>query len=121
MIVTNFKVPIFEFEVTMVEIESSKDADLVTPIFQKVKMAQEDIVSEIDTIRKGCFNGGNTYRNTHLRKFVVVLYPFTSQRARINVISHEKRHVEDRILEHCLIDDMETAAYLAGFLSEKMF
>lgn len=37
------------------------------------------------------------------------------------VVNHEKRHIEDRILQHCGIDDIEAAAYLAGYLSKFIY
>ena len=54
-------------------------------------------------------------------KQMILLYPQTSKASRINCLGHEKRHLEDRILKHCHIDDLETAGYLAGFLTKKLF
>ena len=36
-------------------------------------------------------------------------------------VNEKKRHVEDRILEHVGINDIEASAYLAGYLSQYMY
>lgn len=35
--------------------------------------------------------------------------------------NHEKRHIEDRVLEYCGITDIEASAYLAGYISKFMY
>ena len=116
-----FKVPIYDYTVVFIEIESSEDADKVVPIFKSLKMVDEDIESEVARIKRGCYDGGNTWRNLERKTFMILLYPFSSSLKRRNVLNHEKRHLEDRILEHCQINDLEAAGYLAGFLSEKIY
>ena len=35
----------------------------------------------------------------------------------VSAYAHEKRHIEDRILDICNIKDEETAGYIAGYLA----
>ena len=49
--------------------------------------------------------------------FVIVSFYNLSKNI-VNVSGHEKRHLEDFILSYLNIKDKETAAYLAGHLSE---
>ena len=44
-----------------------------------------------------------------------------NERTRANVYSHEKRHIEDRVLQYASVDDIESAGLLAGFLGEKFY
>ena len=43
----------------------------------------------------------------------------SSEKNRDNCYSHEKRHIEDRVLEWYSVNDIESAGLLAGFLGEK--
>lgn len=58
-----------------------------------------------------------TLSNDHFSVYVVILINVNLE----DVIQwcHEKRHVEDRILSNCNINDKEASAYLAGYLADK--
>ena len=62
--------------------------------------------------------GASTFWTGGLHVSVIVFYRMESMKRKRVCYNHEKRHLEDRILKFCDIDDMEAAAYLAGFLSE---
>lgn len=66
-------------------------------------------------------NGGSTFRNLDMKQFLVIIHPCKNEQTRRMVVNHEKRHIEDRILQHCAIDDIEAAAYLAGYLSKFIY
>lgn len=52
---------------------------------------------------------------------MIEYHPFTSLSNQVEVFTHEKRHVEDRICEWLGINDIEASAYLAGFLGVKFW
>ena len=66
-------------------------------------------------------NGGSTYRNMDLAKILVIIYPCKNIEQRREVVNHEKRHIEDRLLKYLGIDDIEASAYLAGYLSRFIY
>lgn len=118
---TEFKIPIYDFDVTVLEVESKKDKAKVNTILSNLIPNRESIDEVLGYIEDGSMNGGDTFRNLLYRKFVVVLYPFKDIETRREVINHEKRHIEDRILEYCRISDIEASAYLAGYISKFMY
>ena len=118
---TEFKIPIYDFDVTILEIESKEDKAEVNTILSNCIPDKESIDEVLGYIEDGSMNGGDTFRNLLRRKFVVVLYPFKDIETRREVINHEKRHIEDRVLEYCGISDIEASAYLAGYISKFMY
>lgn len=116
---TSFKIPIYDFKVTILQIESPKDWKEALVYFKNMKLEEESIYGEQDSITRGCTNGGSTYRNYDLREFLVVFYPMTDKNSLYNIYGHEKRHIEDRLMEWGNINDIEAPAFIAGFLNER--
>lgn len=119
MIRYNFKIPLYYVDVTLIQVESEKDANSVETILKNIKTDKEYLDDTVGNIKRGCMNGGDTYRNLDLKKFVVIFYRMSSEKNRDNCYSHEKRHIEDRVLEWYSVNDIESAGLLAGFLGEK--
>lgn len=117
----SFKLPLYGLTVSLVQIEGKEDADTILPVLKNNKLAQDDIQQTLEEIRRGCFNGGDTYRNFEIERILVIFYLMKSERMRANIYSHEKRHIEDRVLEWAGVNDIEASAFLAGFLGEKFY
>ena len=66
------------------------------------------------------WDGGWTMLNNYIKSVFILFTGFSSIGKRANVVAHEKRHLEDRILKHGRIEDDEAAAYLAGYLEEEL-
>ncbi len=116
-----FNIPIYDFDVTLVQVEEKSDKDKVFSVMKEIKCPQEYLDSVSDCIDRCCFGGGDTFYNFDIRAIVVVFYSFRSEESRWDVYSHEKRHIEDRVLEHSHVDDLESAGLLAGFLGRKFY
>lgn len=121
MIKYSFNIPLYYVKVTLVQVEGVEDAAPVEAILKAVKTDKEWIEYTVGGIKRNCRNGGDTYRNLDLKRVVVIFYRTTSERERSNVYSHEKRHIEDRVLEWYSVNDIEAAGLLAGFLGEKFY
>ena len=121
MKVSKLNLPIFDFNITMLQIESKNDVEFLPKYFKEIKLDKEHFDEEIEIVTKGCFNGGNTYRNFQLKRFLILIYPCKSQKKLLNIKAHELRHLTDRILEWANIEDIETAAFLQGYLFEKLY
>lgn len=113
-----FEVPLYYVKVTLIQVESPDDADDVAKECKAFGLDSDSVDEEKNEAEK-CVNGGRTYRHLENSKMLVIFARFTSNKMKYNVFSHEKRHIEDRILEHASVDDIESAAFLAGFLGEK--
>lgn len=119
MVKIDFKTPYYDYKVTLIQVESEKDTDAVCNLLAKHKIGKEYIDNAREYITECYRNGGETYWNRRTKRIICLFYEFLSETYRANVYSHEKRHVEDRILQHCKVEDIESSAYLAGFLGEK--
>ena len=79
----------------------------------------EETCKEIDENIKGeYYNGAITCHRGGQRKIVVFFYPNDDEEREVEIYDHEKRHVEDDILNFLNVDDAEAAAYLAGYLGK---
>lgn len=109
----------FYFDVTLLQVESKDDVKQVEKACLNFDMEAEDVEAVINKVERDCTDGGDTFRNLRFKKFLVIFYRMTSGKMRENIWSHEKRHIEDRILQFLNIDDVETAAIIAGYLGEQ--
>ena len=111
-----FDVPIFDIEVILIQIESIEDKDNILNLMKDYE-ATEEILKELDdNISNNRTDGANTYWSSGLHRAITVFYEMEDQERKDVCYAHEKRHIEDRILEFCGINDRETAGYLAGWL-----
>lgn len=116
MIKSKFHIPIYDVDVAMVQIEDSNDKEPIRKLLNSIGAREEDIQTTLENIENESTNGGDTYRCLEARKITVVFFPFTDTDNKTNIFDHEKRHVEDRILEYFSVQDAESAALLAGYL-----
>lgn len=121
MVKIDFKTPYYDYNVTLIQVESEKDADAVCSQLAKYKMGKEYIDDTRECITDGYRNGGETNWNSSTKRIICLFYECLSDTYRANVYSHEKRHIEDRILQHCKVEDIEASAYLAGYLGERFY
>ncbi len=121
MKVRRFKIPIYDYSVVLAELESKDDSEELKKVLNWINAGKEDTEEMVAGLRNGLHDGGYTYCDLRKKKFLILLFPFTSPPERMNTLGHEKRHMEDRIMEHCRVDDIEAAGYLAGFLTKKLF
>lgn len=113
-----FTIPIYDIDVVLLQVECKEDGDAIIEECKQYNISEEIEKELRDTIGKDLCNGASTFWNCGLHVAVIVFYRMESGSRKRVCYSHEKRHLEDRILDFCGIDDGEAAAYLAGFLSE---
>lgn len=121
MITYKFDIPIYDIRIDLIQVENKEDANGVVRFMQTIKCQQEFIDDVTENIKKGCVNGGETFRNFDLRKMLIIFYPMENEETRAEVYSHEKRHIEDRVMQHESVDDIESAGLLAGFLGRQFY
>lgn len=117
-----FNIPIYDFKVTLIQVEDNKkDEKDVLKLMQRIKPTNAQINEVLDTMKNDQGNGGFTYRNFDLKQFLVIFFVMGSVWNRENIYEHEKRHIEDRILEWASVNDNEAAAFLAGYIGEHFY
>ena len=119
---SKFHINLFDITIQYLEVESEKDASQVRKHLKKINLPQNGIEEIIENIENKITNGGECVFNPDRQPaIIIIVYPCTSLKKKIDVISHEKRHAEDYILQHFHIKDMETAGFLAGVLGKFLF
>lgn len=121
MITYKFDIPIYDIRIDLIQVENKEDANGVVRFMQTIKCQQEFIDEVTENIKNGYVNGGETFRNFDLRKMLIIFYPMENEETRAEVYSHEKRHIEDRVMQHESVDDIESAGLLAGFLGRQFY
>ena len=121
-----FKIPIFgDVNITLVQVEGREDKEAILRLMKRHRITEKDdidyVMSNVDNKEYDLRDGGDTIYRLIQREMVVIFYPFSSDEAREEVMGHEKRHVEDRLLNFLHVDDIESAGLLAGFLSKQFY
>jgi len=116
MIQADYNIPIFNFDLKLVQIEEKDTLRDIDELLDKIGLVGE----ERHFINPSLVDGGHTMTNENKRIIVVVFHRFINESAKIETYGHEKRHVVDRICMSLDIQDLETASYLSGYL-EKIF
>jgi len=114
-----FTIPIYDWDVVFVENIGQGEFPILKNELKKYKVHDIDYIQE--SIEDGDKDFGTHLFNTYKRHSVIILLNNVSKKSRRNVLAHEKRHLEDRILNHLSIDDIEAAAYLSGYIAEKLY
>lgn len=117
----DFHIPLYDVDVRLVQFDKEDDAREIRKALGYAKVDAKEIDGIIEEVKRGCHGGGYTYRNFEIRKMLLCFYPFISERERKVVYAHEKRHIEDRIMEYHNVNDIESAGLLAGFLGGKFY
>ena len=127
MKIKELKIPLYGYDLAIVQLEASDTSQQIARLLQRRGLSKDELDEEL-YYHNGelCFqtnriDGGITLSNPKLKQIIVLFYPFSSEIERENVFSHEKRHVEDRLLRYAQIDDYESAGLLAGWLGVKFY
>lgn len=121
MITYKFDIPIYNIRIDLIQVENKEDANSVVRFMRTIKCHQGFIDEVTENIKKGYVDGGETFRNFDLRKMLIIFYPMENQETMVEVYSHEKRHIEDRVMQHESVDDIESAGLIAGFLGRQFY
>lgn len=121
MKIERFTIPIYEYDVIYIELHSDDTIDeqikLVTDELIALKTDQkytDEVIQDIKDERK---NGGNHFYNLSRKISLILIDPHDDPERLRCTIAHEKRHLEDRMLEHYIINDIESAGLLSGYLA----
>lgn len=106
-------------EVLVVQLEKNTTWKEVKAVFKKYGFPNPKKLNNIK-VNKYIYDGGWTLKLYKQRQFAIIITRCSSENKRINILLHEKRHIEDYILDMCGVHDIEAAAYLAGYLGGKV-
>jgi hypothetical protein len=112
-------IPFYNSELLVVQLKKNTTWKEVKAVFKKYDFPNPKKISNI-VVDKYSYDGGWTLKLYKQRQFAIIITRCSSENKRMNVILHEKRHIEDYILDMCGIHDIEAAGYLAGYLGDKI-
>ena len=125
MKVLRFTIPIYEYDVIYIEFFSDDSVEeqvkLITDELTLMKTGQQYLDETIQEINEGSKNGGNHFYNLSKSVSLIMIYPHDDSERLRATIAHEKRHLEDRMLEHYRVDDIESAGLLSGYLARFIY
>jgi len=125
MIYKKFKIDLYNWDVFYYDFENHDEIDIKIKSFNKiankVNISKEDLEMIENKMKNEASDGGFCFRNLSKRINLIVLFPCKKEATKINVVTHEIRHVVDDIAKHLwLRKDKEAVAYLTGYISEKV-
>lgn len=115
----HLSIPYYNSELLVVQLEKDTTWKEVKAVFKKYGFSNPKKLKNIE-VNKYIYDGGWTLKLYKQRQFAIIITRCSSENKRINILLHEKRHVEDYILDMCDVHDIEAAAYLAGYLGGKI-
>lgn len=116
-----FRVPIYEWNVTVITLYGRKDIKTISE-FMKVKdFSPEEIKNTTDELISDNVGGGRAYTSYDKKEAIIIIFPYENDASFYSTLNHEKRHLIDDILEFHGINDKEAAAHLDGFVSTIIF
>ena len=119
MIKTKFTVPIYNVDVLLIQVESKEDLEIVKKTIKWVNPVEEITKEITENVENEDTNGAILVSNDGWKRYMALFYPTTNFDRKVEVYDHEKRHLEDRILDLNEVHDMESSALLAGYLGVK--
>lgn len=121
MIIKKVKIPIYNVNVTYIELDKDDSDDCVLSYMLKIRADNDEVESIRDNIKGKSKNGGVTYLRRATKEILTIIFPSSSERERRNTISHELYHIVDSVGEWCDLCCAESKAYLQGYLSEILY
>jgi len=121
MKVNRFSIPLYDYDVVYVEIDEDDPIDrqvaFVTEELTNMKTDKQYLDETIQEIKEESKNGGNHFYNLSKSVSFIMIYPHDDPERLKATIAHEKRHLEDRVLQHFSVNDIESAGLLSGYLA----
>lgn len=121
MIKRNIKVPIYEWKCRVLVAENHDEVDLVVKELKSLGVDKESIDDVKETFGLGGLNGGMFLSSKKGKSAAIVVLPSSSISESVNTLAHECRHFVDEILRISGIEDMESSAYISGYVYENAF
>ena len=114
-------VPIFNYHIDFLFVTSKHDAYKIEKFLASRDILKEDYQFSIDIIKNDKHGGGVTFFCENMHSFIVVVYKEQNKDELISTITHEIRHIVDDMCHQLNIEDVETPAYITGYISMNIF
>lgn len=115
-----FKIKIYDWDIFYIEVESKKDAKKVVKKLESIGVPKDAMDDVGPAIKNNAQNGGEHFYNSGRRWSIILMYQASNNSRKFEIICHEKRHIEDRIMEHLGLEGTEAGAFIAGYIAMKL-
>ena len=115
-----FKIKIYDWDIFYIEVESRKDEKVVEKKLKSLGLTKKLRKFATNEIKDGAKDGGECFNNAYKRWSIIVLYQSRNYKNKIEILSHEKRHVEDSIINQLNLECREARAHIAGYIAKKL-
>ena len=119
MIFKEFKIDIYHWTVVVIMADDT-DKKAFRKIRKKVGISKKIWKDSLNTLMNNNNAGEHLYDLGKRHSVIIVMNP-SSKAQLAMLLSHELRHCEDRILLHLAIKDVQAAAFLSGYIAEKVY
>ncbi len=115
-----FNIKIYDWDVFYIEVESKKDAKKVVKKLKSIGVPK-DVMDHIGPeIKDNAMNGGEHFYNPGKRWSIIFMHQTSSNSCKFEIVCHEKRHIEDRIMEYLGLEGTEAGAFIAGYIAKNL-
>jgi len=118
---TEFNISIYDWNVTFLEEVEKKDVPKLRAILKKLEVSPDHIKEIIEEVKDNPVNAGFHIFYTGKRRSIILLIGISDDISRRSILSHEKRHLEDKIIEYCGLECKESMAYLSGEIAKYLY
>jgi len=118
---TKININIYDWDIYYMEIKGKVNPKKIKKYLSKVKANKESVEEILKWNREKSKNGGLHLYNTYLRATLIAVFNPKNKKAKVEIISHEIWHSVSRIREHLSLKGDESGAFMAGYISEKIF
>ena len=115
-----FKIRIYDWDVYYIEAENSKDSKRINKKLIHIGVSKKIRKIHVNNIAGGAKDGGVHIYDVHKRQSTIIIYETTSHKEKMDILCHEKRHVEDRIIDHLSLGGTEAGAFIAGYIMRNL-
>ena len=121
MKIKKIKIPIYDWDVLVLIIESKEDSIQYEKEVKKFGFKDpDDYGMDLELISQDIYNGGACTYDTNASRQIITVYQCSNKHELLKTILHECDHAVWNILERAHVNDKEARAYLSGFLGSEI-
>lgn len=110
---------IYDWKIIVLDIKGKKDIPELKKLLIKFDVPKDSIKNILHHVKKGHWGGDHIFSRLG-HESMVCLENCNTIEKKTRALFHELRHVQDRILETMNVNDSEAAAFLSGYIAQKV-
>lgn len=115
------RIDLFDWEVFYYIVDKTVNKAHLTNYLRGHQIEEKQILNTVGKATAADYlDGGEHHYFEDETKSLIVIFRASSPIRQVSTIAHENRHAADNICDTLGIDDIETPAYIEGFLMEQV-